>query len=82
MAEVARYARVSTVQQARDHPMASQVAVLREGIAADGDRLEPDYAYVDEGHSGSSLLRPALERLRDAVAAGSIDRLYVHAPTG
>ena len=25
-------------------------------------------------------MRPALERLRDAVAAGSIDRLYVHSP--
>jgi site-specific DNA recombinase len=26
------------------------------------------------------LVRPALERLRDVVAAGSVDRLYVHAP--
>lgn len=25
-------------------------------------------------------MRPALERLRDVVAAGSVDRLYVHAP--
>ena len=25
-------------------------------------------------------MRPALERLRDAVAAGSINRLYVHSP--
>jgi site-specific DNA recombinase len=35
---------------------------------------------VDEGHSGSTLLRPALERLRDAAYAGALDRLYVHAP--
>jgi site-specific DNA recombinase len=80
MAEVALYARVSTEQQARDHTIASQIAALRERIAADGGQLEPDHVYVDEGYSGSSLLRPALERLRDAVAAGSIDRLYVHAP--
>lgn len=66
MAEVALYARVSTEQQARDHTIASQVAALRGRIAADGDPLEPDHAYVDEGYSGSSLLRPALERLRDA----------------
>ena len=26
------------------------------------------------------MVRPALERLRDVVAAGSVDRLYVHAP--
>ena len=77
---VALYARVSTEQQARDATIASQIAALREHIAADGRQLEPDHAYLDEGYSGSTLLRPALERLRDAVAAGDIERLYVHAP--
>ena len=77
---IALYARVSTEQQARDATIASQVAALREHIAADGRQLEPDRAYLDEGYSGSSLLRPALERLRDAVAAGDIEQLYVHAP--
>jgi site-specific DNA recombinase len=77
---VALYARVSTEQQARDATIASQLAALREHIAADGRQLEPDHAYLDEGYSGASLLRPALERLRDAVAAGDIERLYVHAP--
>src|SRR4051794_2484385 len=77
---VALYARVSTEQQARDATIASQLAALREHIAADGRQLEPDRTYLDEGCSGSSLLRPALERLRDAVAAGDIERLYVHAP--
>ena len=36
--------------------------------------------YLDDGFSGSTLLRPALERLRDRVAEGGIDRLYVHSP--
>jgi site-specific DNA recombinase len=78
--QIAFYARVSTESQARDHTIASQVAALRERIAADGGQLEPDHAYVDEGYSGSILIRPALERLRDAVAVGSIERLYVLAP--
>ena len=78
--QVALYARVSTDQQARDNTIASQVALLRERIAADGGQLEPDHAYVDEGYSGASLLRPALERLRDAAAAGAIDRVYVQSP--
>jgi site-specific DNA recombinase len=39
-----------------------------------------DDAYVDEGYSGSVLVRPALERLRDAAAAGRIGQLYVLAP--
>jgi site-specific DNA recombinase len=77
---VALYARVSTEQQARDHTILSQVASLRERIAADGWQLELDDAYVDEGYSGSFLVRPALERLRDAVASGMIGRVYVLAP--
>lgn len=77
---VAFYARVSTESQARDNTIASQITALRERVASDGGQLEPDHAYVDEGHSGSLLIRPALERLRDAAAAGSIERLYVLAP--
>ena len=74
------YARVSSEAQARDNTIASQLAALRERIAADGAALDPDHAFVDDGHSGSSLVRPDLERLRDAVAAGDIDRIYVLAP--
>ncbi len=77
---IAIYARVSSEAQARENTIASQVASLRERVAADGLPLEPDDCYVDEGYSGSVLLRPALERLRDAAAGGQIDRLYVHAP--
>jgi site-specific DNA recombinase len=77
---VALYARVSTDQQARDNTIASQVAALRERIAAEGDRVLPEHAYIDEGYSGAGLVRPALERLRDAVAMGLVGRLHVHAP--
>jgi len=77
---VAFYARVPTESQARDNTIASQVGILRERIAADGGQLEPDHAYADEGYSGSVLIRPALERLRDAVAAGSVGQIYVLAP--
>ena len=78
--QAALYARVSSEQQAHSGSIASQVASLRERIAADGVRLGPEHAFLDEGYSGASLLRPALERLRDAVAAGIIDRVYVHSP--
>ena len=77
---VALYARVSSDGQARDNTIASQVAALREGVAADGFLLVPDHAYVDEGYSGTILLRPALERLRDAVAGGIVTQIYIHAP--
>ena len=77
---VALYARVSSESQARDNTIASQVTALRERIAADGFQLEPDHNYVDEGYSGAILFRPALERLRDAIAGGQVERIYVHAP--
>jgi site-specific DNA recombinase len=76
----ALYARVSSDGQARENTVASQVAALLERAAAEEAVIGPDHAYVDEGHSGATLARPALERLRDAVAGGEIDRVYVHAP--
>ncbi len=80
MMRAAVYARVSSEQQAKQTTIASQLAALRARVAADELLLEPDHCFVDEGHSGSTLLRPALERLRDAAYAGAVDRLYVHAP--
>jgi site-specific DNA recombinase len=79
-AAVAFYARVSSEAQARDHTIDSQIAALKQRIAADGFQLEPDYGYVDDGCSGTNLQRPALEKLRDTVAAGHVERIYVHAP--
>jgi site-specific DNA recombinase len=74
------YARVSSEQQAKNDTIASQVDALRDRVGRDGLDLDPEMAFVDEGYSGGSLVRPALERLRDQAAAGALDRLYVLAP--
>jgi site-specific DNA recombinase len=74
------YARVSSEQQASAQTIASQVDMLEARLGQDGLRLSPEYRFLDEGYSGATLLRPALERLRDVAAAGEIDRLYVHSP--
>ena len=79
-ARVAVYARVSSQQQAKEGTIDSQVAALGERVAADGFTLDDERRYLDDGVSGSTLVRPALERLRDAAYAGEIDRLYVLAP--
>jgi site-specific DNA recombinase len=76
----ALYARVSSDQQAEDGTIASQVTALEERLDRDGLAIEPELRFLDEGYSGSTLVRPALERLRDLAAAGAIDRLYVHSP--
>src|SRR5260370_27828771 len=57
-----------------------QVADLRTRIAATGVDLPAELEFVDNGYSGATLIRPALERLRDIAAAGGIDQVYVHCP--
>ncbi len=74
------YARVSSDGQARGNTVASQVAALRERAVSDEAAINPDHAFIDEGRSGATLTRPALERLRDVVAGGEVDRVYVHSP--
>jgi site-specific DNA recombinase len=74
------YARVSSDQQAEAGTIASQVAALEERLQQDGLVPEAEFRFLDEGYSGGTLVRPALERLRDAAADGAIDRLYVHSP--
>lgn len=74
------YARVSSEQQAQQSTIASQIAALRERLHADGLSLEDDLCFLDDGYSGSTLVRPGLERLRDVAWAGGFTRLYVHSP--
>ncbi len=78
--QAAIYARVSTEQQTEMHTIASQKAARVERVSADGLFLSEELQFIDAGYSGATLVRPALERLRDLAAAGGIDRLYVHSP--
>ena len=80
MKNVALYARVSSERQAQQATIDSQVAAVRERIASDGLVILPSDEYIDNGCSGSGLRRPALERLRDRIAEGAIDQVYVHSP--
>ena len=74
----ALYARVSTEAQAERGTIGSQLALLREHIAAAGDELVSE--YVDDGHSGARLDRPGLDTLRDAAEAGLIERVWCLSP--
>jgi site-specific DNA recombinase len=74
------YARVSSDRQVEQGTIASQLAALRQRIEADGGLVDPELEFIDDGCSGGTLLRPALERLRDQAAQGAFDRLYVHSP--
>jgi site-specific DNA recombinase len=74
------YARVSGEQQAAAHTIESQIAALSERASNDGTPVPAERRFVDDGYSGATLIRPALDRLRDLVSVGAIDRIYVHSP--
>src|SRR3712207_2813727 len=65
------YARVSTEEQARSgYSLAQQLEALREYAAREGYEVLEE--VVDPGHSGASLERPGMDRVRDLVAAGGV----------
>jgi site-specific DNA recombinase len=76
--QVAIYARVSSDQQAEHHTIDSQRAEFTARVAQDGHDVREDLRFIDNGHSGASLIRPALERLRDLVALSAIDLVYIY----
>ncbi len=72
------YARVSSQKQANERTIESQCEVLRNQIKLDGFCIEPTFEFLDDGCSGTELLRPSLEKLRDCIVAGVVNRLYIH----
>lgn len=76
----ALYARVSSDRQAQEGTIASQVEAIGRRAADDGLAIDDEMRFLDDGCSGTTLIRPQLERLRDQAAAGALDRLYVLAP--
>lgn len=78
--QAALYARVSSERQAEAQTVGSQIAALRERAAADGLPIAAALEFVDEGYSGVTLVRPALERLRDLATLGGVEALYIHSP--
>src|SRR6266542_865875 len=74
------YARVSSERQRQEQTIRSQTTALRELAAARGLRVPEELVFEDEGFSGASLQRPALERLRDRAFEGCFAVLLCHAP--
>jgi site-specific DNA recombinase len=80
MTTAAIYARVSTARQKDEQTIASQTAALREHAAATGVEVPAEWVFEDEGYSGATLLRPALERLRDLAAEVALPVVLCYAP--
>jgi site-specific DNA recombinase len=80
MTTAALYARVSSRQQAKDHTIGSQTQALRAHAASSRLEVPEGWVFEDEGHSGATLVRPALEALRDLAAQGCVDVVLVYSP--
>ena len=74
------YARVSSERQRQEQTIQSQTAALRELAEQRGLVVPEDLLFEDDGFSGASLQRPALERLRDRAFEGCFEVVLCHAP--
>jgi site-specific DNA recombinase len=75
MKKVAIYARVSSDQQRDEKTIESQLAEVRETCKKDGVKIVKE--YIDDGWSGETLARPALDELRDDAPKKIWETLYV-----
>ena len=80
MTSAAIYARVSSARQKKDQTIGSQTAALRAHAATSRLEVPEGWVFEDEGHSGATLVRPALERLRDLAAQGCVDVVLCYSP--
>jgi site-specific DNA recombinase len=80
MSSAVIYARVSSARQKKDETIGSQTAALRAHAEQRGLEVPEEWVFEDEGHSGATLVRPALERLRDVVAQVGVDVVLCYSP--
>ncbi len=80
MQTAAIYARVSSERQKEAHTVESQIESLLTYAYNNGYSVPDDWKFVDEGFSGSHLVRPALEGLRDEAASGQIENVIILSP--
>jgi len=80
MTTAAIYARVSSARQREEQTIASQTTALMEAARQWGLEVPAEWIFEDEGYSGATLVRPALERLRDLAAQVPVDIVLCYAP--
>ncbi len=80
MPTAAIYARVSSARQKEQQTIQSQTAALLAHAAKLGLDVPAEWVFEDEGCSGATLVRPALERLRDLVCQVPVEVVLCHAP--
>jgi len=78
--KVAIYVRVSTNRQTQAQTIDQQLERLQRHLDSQAESLSADHIFRDDGFSGANLNRPGLDRLRDRVKAGVLDRVLLTSP--
>ena len=78
--KTAIYARVSTNRQTQAQTIEQQLDRLKRHLDWQGESLPAENIFRDDGHSGANLNRPGLDRLRDRVKGGVLDRVLLTSP--
>jgi site-specific DNA recombinase len=77
---VAIYARVSSSKQNEEKTIESQVTLLVEYAKQMDFEIPEGWVFQDNGVSGNTIQRAALDNLRDLVASGSPDAVLIYHP--
>jgi len=80
MKKAAIYARVSSQKQKEGETIESQLHALREFANNEGYEIPENWIFQDNGVSGSTLQRPALDELRDMIRTESVEAILIHSP--
>ena len=80
MTTAAIYARVSGARQKEEQTIGSQTAECHQAAQQWGLDVPPEWVFTDEGYTGATLVRPALERLRDLAAQVPVDVVVCYSP--
>jgi site-specific DNA recombinase len=78
MKRAAIYARVSTEKQEKEKTIEYQIEELRGFCKKNGFLIVRE--YIDDGWSGETLARPALDQLRDDASKRLFDVVCIHSP--
>jgi site-specific DNA recombinase len=74
------YARVSSQKQKEGENIQSQISALIDYANKNNYSIPNGWIFKDEGISGSTLHRPALESMREIIHEGLVDDVLVYSP--
>jgi site-specific DNA recombinase len=80
LVKIGLYARVSSERQAQEKTIDSQIDSIIDYANSVGEKIDPDFHFIDEGISGARLERPGLDKLRDKALSGEVTKVYVLSP--